>query len=360
MKTLLCFLAGTLAFPLFAAQNAIATNEFIYERAPYPECHASTIVETDQHDLVAAWFGGTKEKNPDVCIWVARYDQAKKAWTTPVEVANGVRAGEPRVPTWNPVLFQPRGGAPLMLFYKVGPSPQTWWGELRTSTDGGRTWSAARKLPDGIYGPIKNKPVQLADGTILAGTSDETDEKTSKWRVYFERSTDGGQTWTKTPFLNDGLTLSAIQPSILFRDGDTGGSRLQAVGRTRQKQVFTISSDDSGKTWGKMSLLDIPNPSSGTDAVTLRDGRHVLVCNPVPRGRTPLAVFISPDGRDWKQAVVLEKEPGEYSYPAVIQSADGKIHITYTWKRQRIKHVVLNPLRLEPEQPEVPTGNRRL
>jgi predicted neuraminidase len=131
-------------------------------------------------------------------------------------------------------------------------------------------------------------------------------------------------------------------------------ARLQAVGRTRQGKVFAISSEDAGKTWGTMSLLDIPNPSSGTDAVTLRDGRHVLVCNPVAKGRTPLAVFISPDGRDWKQAVVLENEPGEYSYPAVIQTADGKIHITYTWKRQRIKHVVLNPLRLEPEQPEVP------
>jgi alpha-L-rhamnosidase len=108
-----------------------------------------------------------------------------------------------------------------------------------------------------------------------------------------------------------------------------------------------------------MSLLDVPNPSSGTDAVTLRDGRHVLVCNPVTRGRTPLAVFVSADGRDWKKSVVLESEPGEYSYPAVIQTADGSIHVTYTWKRQRIKHVVLNPLRLEREQPEVPTPRGR-
>ena len=353
MKTLLCFLAGALAIPLFAAQNAIVANEFIYEQAPYPSCHASTIVETDKGELIAAWFGGTAEKNPDVGIWVSRFDKEKKAWTPSVEVANGIRAGEPRVPTWNPVLFQPRGGAPLMLFYKVGPTPETWWGELRTSTDGGRTWSAARRLPEGIFGPIKNKPVQLADGTLLAPTSDETPEKPSKWRVYFERSTDGGKTWTKTPFLNDGVALNAIQPSILFHD-QLGGAKLQAVGRTRNGKVFTVSSDDAGKTWGAMSLLDIPNPSSGTDAVTLRDGRHVLVCNPVARGRTPLTVFVSNDGRDWKQSVVLETEPGEYSYPAIIQTADGKIHITYTWKRQRIKHAVLNPLRLHPEQPEVP------
>jgi predicted neuraminidase len=358
MKILLslAMLAG--ASSVSAASLAVARSEFIYEKAPFPSCHASTIVETDQHELVSAWFGGTAEKNPDVGIWVARFEKKKDAWTAPVEVANGVQSDGTRHPTWNPVLFQPRGGAALMLFYKVGPSPQTWWGEVRTSTDGGRTWSAARKLPQGIYGPIKNKPVQLADGTILAPTSDETNEKQSKWRVYFERSTDGGQTWAKTPFLNDGIQIGAIQPSVLFLDR-AGTTALQAVGRTRQGKVFTISSNDGGKTWGTMSLLDIPNPSSGTAAVTLRDGRHVLVCNPVARGRTPLAVFVSGDGKTWKQVVELEKEPGEYSYPAVIQTSDGSVHITYTWKRQKIRHVVLNPLRLEREQPEVPAAEGR-
>ena len=324
--------------------SAILKTEFIYETAPFPSCHASTIVETDR-GLVTAWFGGTAERNPDVGIWVSHYDAAKKGWTPSVEVANGIQAGGKRHPTWNPVLFQPRG-APLMLFYKVGPSPQTWWGELRTSTDGGRTWGGARRLPAGIYGPIKNKPVQLADGTILSPTSDETDEKPSKWRVYFERSADGGASWAKTPFFNDGLTVGAIQPSILFHDR-LGGAKLQAIGRTRQGKVFTISSEDSGQTWGAMSLLDgLPNPNSGTDAVTLKDGRHLIVYNPVPKGRTPLAVAISRDGREWKQVVTLEDQPGEYSYPAVIQTADGLVHITYTWKRQRVRHAVVDPAKL--------------
>jgi predicted neuraminidase len=342
MKSLHALLA-LLLLPaaMTAAQRspAILVDEFIYERAPYPSCHASTIVETAKRELVAAWFGGTAEKNPDVGIWLSRLEKGK--WTPGVEVANGVQPDGTRHPTWNPVLFQPRNG-PLMLFYKVGPTPQTWWGMLRTSTDGGRTWSAARRLPDGILGPIKNKPVQLPDGTLLSPTSNETPERPSKWTVHFERSTDGGKTWTATAPLNDGVTIGAIQPSILFH----GGSKLQAVGRSRQGRVFSIWSEDFGKTWGPMAFLDVPNPSAGTDAITLKDGRHLLVCNPVPRGRTPLTVALSRDGREWQNAVTLEDQPGEYSYPAVIQTADGRIHITYTWKRERIKHVVLDPAKL--------------
>ncbi len=328
------------------ASPAVLVHEFIYEKAPYPSCHASTIVETTAGGLVAAWFGGTAEKNPAVGIWVSHYDPVKKTWSPSVEVANGVQPDGSRHPTWNPVLVQLRGNVPLQLYYKVGPSPQTWWGEVRASTDGGRTWGQARRLPAGIYGPIKNKPVQLADGTLLAPTSDETDERPSKWRVYFERSTDGGLTWTKTPFLNDGLTVGAIQPSILFHDR-IGGAKLQAVGRTRQGKVFSVSSDDAGKTWGAMTLVDtLPNPNSGTDAVTLADGRHLIVYNPVPKGRTPLKVAVSPDGRVWKDVITLEDRPGEYSYPAIIQTRDGRVHITYTWKRERIKHAVVDPTKL--------------
>jgi predicted neuraminidase len=337
-------LAGLLiGFTTRAESQAIILEEFIYERGPYPSVHASTIVETTSGELVAAWFGGTRERHRDVGIWVSR--KTKDGWTPSVEVANGVQADGARHPTWNPVLFQPRGG-PLMLFYKVGPSPQTWWGMLRTSTDGGRTWSEPRRLPDGILGPIKNKPVQLADGTIVSPTSTESDSTPSRWRVHFERSSDGGRTWTATPPLNDGLTFAAIQPSILFLGG-AGGSRLLALGRSRQGKVFTTSSDDGGRTWSALSLVDdLPNPSAGTDALTLADGRHLIVYNPVPRGRTPLAVAVSRDGRAWTRVLTLEDQPGEFSYPAVIQTSDGRVHVAYTWKRERVKHVVIDPTEL--------------
>ena len=323
--------------------QAILLQEFIYESGPYPSVHASTIVETPAHELVAAWFGGTRERAPDVRIWVSRRE--KNGWTTSVDVANGVQPDSTPYPTWNPVLFQPRRG-PLMLFYKVGPSPEEWWGEMRTSTDGGRTWSPARRLPKGILGPIKNKPVQLADGTIVAGSSTESHAEPSKWQVHFEWSTDGGKNWSTTAPVNDGTTIGAIQPSILFLGG-AGGSKLLAVGRTEQSKVFSTSSDDGGRTWSALSLIDdLPNPNAGIDAVTLADGRQLIVYNPVTRGRTPLAVAVSRDGRAWTKVLTLEDEPGEYSYPAVIQTSDGRVHITYTWKRQRVRHVVVDPAKL--------------
>jgi predicted neuraminidase len=314
--------------------TAIVRSEFIYETAPFPSCHASTIAES-KDGLVTAWFGGKEEKAPDVGIWVSRFTDGK--WTAPVEVANGAQPDGKSHPCWNPVLFQPRKGA-LMLFYKVGPSPDAWWGMLRTSEDAGRTWSDARRLPEGILGPIKNKPIQLTNGDILCPTSTED----MGWRVHFERTGDGGVTWTKTPPLNDGKTIEAIQPSILIhKDG-----KLQAIGRTEQKKIFTISSSDAGNTWSEMKLIDLPNPNSGIDAVTLADNRFLLVYNHTPKGRTPLNVALSSDGADWKTALALESGPGEFSYPAVIQTRDGLVHITYTWQRKRIRHVVLDPSKL--------------
>ena len=358
--------------------KAVLKTEFLYsaETAPTPSCHASTLVET-KDGLVAAWFGGTYEKHPDVGIWFARQLDGK--WSAPVEVANGVESPEKRHPCWNPILFQPhlapsprRGGPgrgavgekdadgkasplpnpppqgegekqplPLMLFYKVGPSPDTWWGMLITSDDAGRSWSKPRRLPDGIFGPIKNKPIQLPNGDILSGTSSEH----AGWRVHFERSTDLGQTWIASAPVNDGKQIGAIQPSFLHHED----GRLVAIGRTQQKHVFEVSSTDGGLTWGPLTLTSLPNPNAGTDAVTLADGRHLIVYNHTPKGRSPLNVSLATDRMDWQAALVLESDPGEYSYPAIIQTSDGLVHITYTWKRKIVKHVVVDPKQLTPK-----------
>ena len=326
-------------------QNAVVKSEFIFETAPFRSCHASTIAET-KSGLVAAWFGGTAERNPDVCIYVARHEDGH--WTPPMKVADGVGFATNRLPTWNPVLFQPKSG-PLLLFYKVGPSPATWWGMMMTSADDGKTWSQPQRLPEGILGPIKNKPVQLPDGDILCGSSTEGG---GNWRVHFERTKDFGKTWTATLPVNEGKDIGAIQPSILFYPN----GRLQAIGRTKNEKMFQIWSDDGGVTWGKMTLMDLPNPDSGTDAVTLQDGRQLLVYNNNVRsgsnnkGRSPLNVAVSNDGTHWSGALVLEDDanaPSGFAYPAVIQTSDRLVHITYTWERSRIKHVVIDPTKLK-------------
>lgn len=310
-------------------------TEFIYESAPFPSCHASTI-ESTPSGLVAAWFGGTHEKHPDVGIWVSRRDSV--SWSTPVEVANGIQAaGTSRHPTWNPVLFQVKNG-PLLLFYKVGPSPSRWWGMLMKSTDGGRSWFKPQRLPEGILGPIRAKPVLLGDGTLLCPSSSEHDG----WRVHMEMTRDWGATWTKTGPLNDGKEFGAIQPTVLFHPGN----RLQALNRSKQGRVTEIWSADGGKTWSPMVATSLLNPSAGIDGVTLKDGRHLLVYNPVARGRTPLVLGLSKDGKEWTKALTLESEPGEYSYPAIIQSPDGKVHVTYTWQRKRIRYWEIDPAKL--------------
>jgi predicted neuraminidase len=315
-------------------QPGILASEFIYETAPFPQCHASTIAETPS-GLVTSWFGGTREKHPDVGIWFSRHDG--KSWSPPVELANGVQDAATRHPCWNPVLFQMPGG-PLLLFYKVGPSPSTWWGMVIRSNDSGKTWSTPEKLPDNIAGPIKNKPILLSDGRLLCGSSTED----HGWRVHMEWSQDAGKTWDLTDVLCDGVSQGAIQPTILKH-----GDKLQILCRNRiPGPLWQSWSDDGGRTWRKFELTTLLHPGSGIDGVTLSDGRQLLVYNHTVRGRSPLNVAVSADGKKWDAALVLEDTPGEFSYPAVIQTADGRVHITYTWKRQRVKHVTVDPAKL--------------
>jgi predicted neuraminidase len=324
------------ALPVAAAAPAGGTTaRFVFEQAPFPSCHASTLVEVDGGGLLCAWFGGTRERAPDVAIWTARFDGA--SWSAPAKVAE-----EPGIPTWNPVLWREAAGA-LILFYKAGPSPETWSGFLKRSRDGGRTWSEAELLPAGLFGPIKNKPIAGLRGEIVAGTSVESYRA---WTSWVDISPDGGRTWTRHgPIVVPGVPKGNIQPS-LWRCTD---GRLRMVVRTTERvgRVCLAESPDEGRTWSAARPTSLPHPNAGLDAVKLADGRVLLVYNHTPTGRTPLSVAISgDDGDTWQVRRALEDGPGEYSYPAVIQSRDGQVHVSYTWRRERIKHVVLSPAEL--------------
>lgn len=330
--------------------NGIVLEEFVYTEADFPQSHSATLLELENGELLCAFFGGTRERHPDVEIRLAR-KKPGGSWTAPVSIADGVQAEGDRLPTWNPVLFKSSEGK-LTLYYKVGPSPSEWWGMMKTSDDGGHSWSEAKKLGKNVIGPVKNKPIELEDGTILSGSSTEH----NGWQVHVERSTDGGKTWDLIGPLNDAEELGAIQPTLLkHSDG-----RIQMLCRTRTEVEYIAESwsSDKGLTWSEMSLTNLPNNNSGLDAVTLKDGRHLLIYNHSTRkqpgmghkGRGVLNLAISEDGKNWEAALVLDylDESGkQFSYPAIIQTSDGLVHIAYTWHRRRIKHVVVDPEKLK-------------
>ncbi len=295
----------------------LLTKEYIYEKLT-PSCHASTLVQLGD-TTVAAWFGGTRESADDVQIYLARRENG--AWDTPVCVST-----VEEVPHWNPVLFDM--GEELFLFYKRGKTIPHWQTMVRRSADAGKTWTAPALLcvdDDGGRGPVKDKPIRLRDGSVIAGASIEQ----GPWRAFTDRSCDNGKTWVKSALIPlPEETVEVIQPT-LWEDG-TG---VHLLLRSKNGRIYRSDSAD-GVTWGTAYPLEIPHNNSGIDLVKTPKGL-VLCCNPVTTGRTPLCLMVSTDGVHFETALTLEEEPGEYSYPAVIWDGE-KVRGTYTWRREKI------------------------
>lgn len=389
------FLLGTilLSCNITAHCQTILKSEFVYKDVlGLVSCHAATIVELQNGDLVAAWFAGNEyEGKPDVCIWSSRKPKGSDKWTTPELAADGVfqlgthdaelggvndtidkasigpikqrvknkftvpESELYRKACYNPVLFEMPNGE-LLLFFKIGKFVQDWTGWLVRSYDGGKTWTDREALPQGFLGPIKNKPELIGNRLICPSSTEK-----GGWRIHFEIYDLTTKEWKRVGPIDteqkirtaDMLKKDAkptfigcIQPSILkLADG-----RLQVLCRSQNGKVATSFSSDNGDSWTKVTLLDVPNNQSGLDAVTLRDGRHALIYNNIATKpgeetgpRTPLSIALSDDGTHWHHALTLEDSKiGEYSYPAIIQGKDGNLHCIYTWRRQLIAYKLIN------------------
>lgn len=337
-------LKQALVLMLFSYQLAMGQDKltlisqsFLYpeNQGPTPECHASTLASTPE-GIVIAWFGGTHEKNKDVGIWLSK--QNGSSWTKPVEIANGIVDPNTRYPCWNPVLYQ-GGSGPLYLFYKVGPSPSEWWGMMMQSKDHGNHWSIPQRIPLPFLGPIKNKPVAM--GSVLFCPSSTEHQG---WKIQLELFNLTTQQWETMIPIRHTDAFEVIQPVILtYPQG-----KIQLLNRSKNGAIIETWSEDMGKTWSPLQPMDLPNPNSGIDGITLQDGHQLLIYNHTgtPEGkwggnRYPLNIALSRDGKSWQPALILESQVGEFSYPAVIQSSDGTIHLCYTYNRKTIKYATL-------------------
>lgn len=328
------------------------------QKLPTAFCHASTVVALPDNELLCCWFGGTHEGEADVAIYASRRTSA--GWSAPQVLAAGAEAN------WNPVLFQAAADR-LLLFYKQGNAIASWQTWVRSSSDHGRTWSEARELVAGDVsggrGPVRNKPIRLKNGRILAGASTEH----GKWQAFADISDDNAASWHKSSLVEiANLSYQAgektaesdiavsqqsfygrgvIQPS-LWQSAD--GS-VHMLLRSSEGYIYRSDSSDFGETWCAAYALPLPNNNSGLDLVRTEAGNLFLVCNPVAANwgqRSPLSLFKSVDeGASWHKLLNLETEAAEFSYPAII-SVGKKIIITYTYKRQNIACVSLDEAEL--------------
>lgn len=312
-------------------------STLLFDQTSYKSFHASTIVELTPGVFAAACFAGPYEGNREVNIVYGKIN--KRGKIDPSVAATGIINDSTRFPCWNPVLYEMN--KKLYLFYKIGPNPREWWGVYKSSADNGKTWSTASNLPKNVLGPVRNKPVLLSNGKLLCPSSMELPD--GRWKVQMELADTALAGW-QVVAVDSSSGFDVIQPTILCLPNGV----LRILCRSRQGAVVQSFSSDNGSSWSALSATTLPNPNSGIDAVTLRDGRHLLVYNPdLPgkewyNGRSKLRLAISSNGTDWQDIYELENgTTEEFSYPAIIQSRDGNIHITYTYDRRNIRYVVL-------------------
>lgn len=337
------------------------TKEFIFgDDREFDSSHGSTLLELRNGEVLAAWFAGSYEKGADTAIWAAA--RRREGWERPRKICDARGTA-----MWNPVLFRKPDGT-IVLYYKVGDTIEQWQTWYVESGDEGETFSSPRELVPGDKGgrgPVKNKPIVLKDGTIVAPASLEG----TVWDAFADLSTDNGATWERSAMVPVRRAVCGqmlhrpynphccygkglIQPTLWQdRDGD-----VHMLLRTTSSRVFRSDSADGGRTWSLAYDTGLPGNNSGLDLTALPDGGLVLAYNPrenLPNyykgPRTPLVLAYSADNGDtFQEIAVLEDGEGAFAYPSIIcgkgtgepPGADGawtaEVMVTYTWKRERI------------------------
>ncbi|MDR7409620.1 MAG: sialidase family protein [Armatimonadota bacterium] len=307
---------------------------------PTAFCHGATLLPVGDR-LLAAWFGGTREGEPDASVYLARLEPQRGVWSAPelVAPADGQPCG-------NPVLFEGHAGVLWLVYFRVdGRWCVDGRPHARVSFDGGHTWSPEVRLLDRPGVLTKNKPIRVGEELLLP--------------VYDERAWTVGVARLRGPEHHmdwefDELTVGAGTgvPMIQGTLVEVGSGELLMLMRTKEGRIWGCRSRDAGRTWSDPAPTSLPNPNAGVDAVRLPDGRLWLVYNHTDRGRDPmvwewrypLSLAESRDGgATWTRVWDLEAGPGEYSYPAVVVDSQGRVHVAYTALRQAIRHVVLDP-----------------
>jgi predicted neuraminidase len=315
-------------------RNSLVDREHVFgDDRPFAHCHAPTIVHVRNNRFLVAWFAGDDEGAADVGIWLA--DRVQCRWSPPRLVAQVSRA-----PHWNPVLCRAPDGS-VRLYFKVGYEIATWTTWLAESRDDGATWDAPRQLgvDDAVApGPVKHKPLELPDGTWLAGNSVERGE----WRILIDRSSDAGHSWTHGAYLelgdapeNEPPGWGVIQPALWT----SGGGHVHLLARSNAGALYRSDSQDNGRSWAPLRRTELPNNNSAIDLCRLADGTLVLVHNPVADNwgpRSPLRISLSFDnGQSWPHSRDLEEGDGEFSYPSIVPTPRG-MAVVYSWNRTRI------------------------
>ena len=314
-------------------------EELVLAANRFPINHGSSIVELPDHSLLCCWYAGSDECAPDVKILSSRFDPSTKRWSEPnVVAAHGER------PEWRWLGTKTFGNCALFvddenvlwLFYAA--MPYGGWSSARvdykTSKDAGHSWSRAKTL---VWLPCnmpRNKPLQSGAHQFIIPLYRNFSPKHGYTCTV---TVSNGEIRSKT--FEDMSGPEHTQPALVRR------SENQFVAYLRDptwKSLMFSQCDVTQRKWSTAERLSLPNPNAAIDAGQADDGKTLLVYNDSNKGRNPLSLVYSENGRDFKKIWNFEYSAsgGSFSYPAIIRASDGSYHVTYSHERRTaIKHV---------------------